>query len=291
MVSACTKNMRRNEVFMNIADFGEKISRYRQNQNLTQEELAAKICVTPQAISRWERNQSLPDITMLPDICRILKISADNLLGIESGQISENGDTREWQQVMKLLRSCNEPVSLQFGEGFVKIFAGDDTWKGLVASQRRCLAAEGILLPAVRVMDCLELKKNEIWVVSYNKILYQEVMKEITENTCMEIMEKLGMAVRENYAHILNAQIVKTLADNLKIAYPAQIEGIIPEKISYSLLLEVLQHFVSRGNSMVHLMKVIEFMERELRVYPGLAAKELAEGAEKRLKNSLRGNR
>ena len=49
---------------MNITDFGEKISKCRQNQNMTQEEFAAKLCVTPQAVSRWERNQSLPDITI-----------------------------------------------------------------------------------------------------------------------------------------------------------------------------------------------------------------------------------
>lgn len=93
-------------------------------------------------------------------------------------------------------------------------------------------------------------------------------------------MEKLGSVVKENYAHILNAQIVKILTDNLKIAYPAQIEGIVPEKISYSLLLEVLKIFVSRGNTMLHLMKLIEFIEGELRNQPNLTAAELAEGAE-----------
>ena len=39
---------------------GDKISEYRQNKGLTQEELAGKIGVTPQALSKWERGQSLP---------------------------------------------------------------------------------------------------------------------------------------------------------------------------------------------------------------------------------------
>ena len=107
------------------------------------------------------------------------------------------------------------------------------------------------------------------------------------ENTGKEIIEKFGSVIRENYAHVLNAQIVKILIDNLKIAYPAQIENVIPEKISYSLLLEVLRYFVSRGNTMIHLIKLIEFMERELRKCSGLTAEELAESAEKWLVDTI----
>ncbi|MCI8827204.1 MAG: helix-turn-helix domain-containing protein [Lachnospiraceae bacterium] len=265
---------------MNITDFGEKISKCRQNQNMTQEEFAAKLCVTPQAVSRWERNQSLPDITIFQDICRILNISADYLLNIESAQISENYDTEVFHQVMAILRSCDEPVSLQFGEGFLELFM-QNTWKEYVVEQRNHLAVEGFLLPTVKVMDQLRLNKNEIQIVSYHKVLYKEIIAEITENTGREIIEKLGSVVKENYAHVLNAQIVKILTDNLKISYPAQIEGIVPEKISYSLLLEILKYFVSRGNTMIHLVKLIEFVERELRKQPELTAQELAEGAEK----------
>lgn len=40
---------------MNTEDFGKKILSIRQNANLTQEELALWMGVTPQAISKWER--------------------------------------------------------------------------------------------------------------------------------------------------------------------------------------------------------------------------------------------
>ena len=40
---------------MNTENFGKKILSIRQNANLTQEELALRIGVTPQAISKWER--------------------------------------------------------------------------------------------------------------------------------------------------------------------------------------------------------------------------------------------
>lgn len=45
-----------------MQNIGIRISQYRQNRNLTQEELAVKIGVTSQAVSKWERGQSLPDI-------------------------------------------------------------------------------------------------------------------------------------------------------------------------------------------------------------------------------------
>ncbi len=36
----------------------KNISRFRQNQTMTQEEFAARLGVTPQAVSKWERGVS-----------------------------------------------------------------------------------------------------------------------------------------------------------------------------------------------------------------------------------------
>lgn len=38
-----------------VQQIGENISRFRQNQNMTQEEFASRLGVTPQAVSKWER--------------------------------------------------------------------------------------------------------------------------------------------------------------------------------------------------------------------------------------------
>jgi len=62
---------------MNI---GAKIKEFRTKRNLTQEELAQKLSVTPQAVSRWECGISLPDITMIPLLSRKLFVSVDELL-------------------------------------------------------------------------------------------------------------------------------------------------------------------------------------------------------------------
>ena len=70
-----------------MQNIGIRISQYRQNRNLTQEELAVKIGVTSQAVSKWERGQSLPDIITFSQLCNILDVSADVLLETNSNII------------------------------------------------------------------------------------------------------------------------------------------------------------------------------------------------------------
>lgn len=77
---------------MKESNFSSRLSMFRQNKNMTQEELAGRMGVTPQALSKWERGHSLPDILLLKELCRILEISADDLLGIENRKITENGN-------------------------------------------------------------------------------------------------------------------------------------------------------------------------------------------------------
>lgn len=59
---------------------GDIIKKRRIALKLTQEELAEKCNVTPQAVSRWENEISLPDITLVPRLSEVLKISCDTLL-------------------------------------------------------------------------------------------------------------------------------------------------------------------------------------------------------------------
>ena len=59
---------------------GNRISKYRKEKGLTQEELAAKLGVSSQAVSKWENDASCPDISLLPQLCRTLGITTDELL-------------------------------------------------------------------------------------------------------------------------------------------------------------------------------------------------------------------
>ena len=64
-------------------NIGKLIAEKRKTIGLTQETFAAKLGITPQAVSKWENSVGLPDITMLPDIARVLEISIDDMFKIK----------------------------------------------------------------------------------------------------------------------------------------------------------------------------------------------------------------
>lgn len=55
--------------------FGKYIAEKRKEANLTQEELAKKLYVIPTTISKWERGITYPDISVITNLCKELKIS------------------------------------------------------------------------------------------------------------------------------------------------------------------------------------------------------------------------
>ena len=63
-----------------MESIGNRITKYRKEKGMTQEELAEKLGVTSQAVSKWENDASCPDISLLPALCRELDITADELL-------------------------------------------------------------------------------------------------------------------------------------------------------------------------------------------------------------------
>lgn len=66
---------------------GSLICRLRKEQQLTQRQLAEQLCVSDKAVSKWERGLGCPDISLLPDLARLLGIELEGLL---SGQLDSN---------------------------------------------------------------------------------------------------------------------------------------------------------------------------------------------------------
>lgn len=66
---------------------GNRIQKFRKEKGLTQEELAAKLGVSSQAVSKWENDASCPDIALLPELCRVLGVSTDELLSGRSNEV------------------------------------------------------------------------------------------------------------------------------------------------------------------------------------------------------------
>ena len=68
---------------MNI---GTTIKKLRREREMTQETLAEYLGVSVSAVSQWESEKTMPDLSLIPSICNLLGVSADDLLGINLAQ-------------------------------------------------------------------------------------------------------------------------------------------------------------------------------------------------------------
>lgn len=257
-----------------LRQIGSRLSVCRQNRNMTQEELANRLGITPQALSKWERGVSLPDTSMLPDIARILEISTDYLLGISRQSVVGEDDGEIQHIIGENLRKSLEPLELIIGEKLIPLFMGDEFVEE-IKELRFALSQEGFLLPVFRIRDELKLEENEFMILSFQNILYSEQNVRVDENTLHDMIEKTGDCVREKYFEILTPDLLKGLIDNLKIKYPILIEGVIPDKISYHLLTDMVKRILRRGGSIAFLPKIIEVMDSVMGWQKDVPVKEL----------------
>ncbi len=68
---------------------GKRIADLRKSKELKQDDLAQMLNVSPQAVSKWENDQTCPDISLLPELARILGVSVDELLSGKSEPITQ----------------------------------------------------------------------------------------------------------------------------------------------------------------------------------------------------------
>lgn len=62
---------------------GATIKKLRRERDMTQEQLAELLGITANAVSQWECDRTAPDISQLPLLANIFRVSADVLLGID----------------------------------------------------------------------------------------------------------------------------------------------------------------------------------------------------------------
>lgn len=84
---------------------GEKIRLLRKKNDVTQDQLADHLGVTPQAVSRWESGICYPDMTSLPAIADYFSVSIDELLCYNSRQ--------QEQKVQEYLESVEHLLDLE----------------------------------------------------------------------------------------------------------------------------------------------------------------------------------
>ncbi len=68
------------DVYMNSENIGRFIKQLREEQGLTQEELANKVHIGREAISKWERGKTSPDSSILLILSEIFNVSVNEIL-------------------------------------------------------------------------------------------------------------------------------------------------------------------------------------------------------------------
>lgn len=111
---------------------GGKIYSLRVAKGLTQEQLAAMLCVSPAAVSKWERNLANPNIEMLWALADYFECTIDELVGREVKQLEKVGiyDNEKMRLVAvadELLTCCE--ISRKEGllalENRMKVYSGE----------------------------------------------------------------------------------------------------------------------------------------------------------------------
>ena len=144
---------------MNQGTIGKFVAACRKEKGLTQKQLAEKLNITDRAVSKWETGKSIPDAAIMLDLCKILGISANELLSgeriamenyqkkaeenlVELQQKADNAQ-KSWHLLVKL-------VVLILGVLFiVKYGIGSRTWYFVDA-----ISMEFILIPCLLILLC-----------------------------------------------------------------------------------------------------------------------------------------
>jgi transcriptional regulator with XRE-family HTH domain/ubiquinone/menaquinone biosynthesis C-methylase UbiE len=74
-------------------DFKQKLTQLRNQCGLSQNRLAAMLCVSAQAVSKWETGTSLPDVDLLVPLAQALGVSTDYLLGSHNPEAAIDCET------------------------------------------------------------------------------------------------------------------------------------------------------------------------------------------------------
>ena len=116
---------------MNI-EIANRLVQLRKANNLSQEELAAKIGISRQAVSKWERAEASPDTDNLIDLARLYRISLDELLRAEEPSVPEAAekpmDTAAAPQSSALVNIGTGHLHVEDGHANGVQMSGD-TWR------------------------------------------------------------------------------------------------------------------------------------------------------------------
>ncbi len=167
---------------------GARIKKYREKQNISQDELALKVFVSRQTISNWETNKSYPDIKSLTMLSNIFHVTLDDFI---------KGDIEEMKKIVskEKIEKFNIMSYIFLVEMLILMFSAYPLFKidGYIGT---IIWALFFVVTFVTAIIIEKFKKNndiqtfkEIIAFMENKSLsYEEVQQEIGKRNYQKIL-------------------------------------------------------------------------------------------------------
>lgn len=80
----------------------ERVRHYRTLRKIEQKELARQLNITPNSVSNWECGRSRPDVSLLPELCRVLEITPFELMGMHNPAVYSEHERQHMDKYRKL---------------------------------------------------------------------------------------------------------------------------------------------------------------------------------------------
>ncbi len=135
--------------------FSENFKKFRLAKNMTQEQVAERLCVNSQTVSRWECGTTLPDVLMLPKIARLYGVTVDDFYKKDSF-----GYANYAQRLSAVFENSHDPTDfMACRDEYIKmikngVLATEDKWMyGWIHMAMMCICRDTAMEWYQRAVD------------------------------------------------------------------------------------------------------------------------------------------
>ena len=213
--------------------FGKNLFRLRKEHQMTQEQLANALGVSPQSISKWENSQVYPDMELLPQIASRLHVSIDALLGhrSEGGAVTHYQDKYQdpayywgndvWSgcyDVLKLMPPVRplRLLDVGCGEGQAAVFFAKNGYTVSAFDVAESGIEKGRALAALHQVDVnffrgdlLDLRLDYRLESNFDIVYSSGVLQYIPPQDRTRVIDNLKAHINPGGIHILNVFVKK----------------------------------------------------------------------------------
>lgn len=217
--------------------FGKVLRELRREANMTQEQLAQQLTISPQAVSRWETDFAMPDISLIVPIAEIFEVSTDILLG----HINKEIDLRESQcfdgkngfrEGLEALNLVNTTYACEIIEKILELVFEDENyldfhalWVHILTTKARLLNEEGRYKESIEALRKAQFHAKELDKVEFHQLHTSKMFKGIVCALPPEYQTKCNLyhlntaIVRNQDQHLCcsNSKHYQKLVEEIKI--------------------------------------------------------------------------